>query len=151
MPTRVNSMTASHAGLGEIGCDLVQRSQWLVGKAAEAEGQDEGWADSCIERPSPRPDTRQNSCVGCELAATLDLRLFFTRQSAAGGATGHRPGKISGATTSTAQGWGVAAGLIAAASRRHAIKGDALAFCAAATKKTDVHSIQVCRMPCSQL
>lgn len=55
-----------------------------MGKAAEAEGQDEGWADSCIERPSPRLDTRQNSCVGCELAATLDLRLFFTRQSAAG-------------------------------------------------------------------
>jgi hypothetical protein len=35
---------------------------------------------------------------------------------------------------------GVAAGLIAAVSRRHAIKGAALAFCAAATEKTSVYS-----------
>lgn len=89
---------------------------------------------------SPRLDTSQNSCVGCKTrrnvgsAAVLRGKAQRECHQRAGPSKNLRRHGIDCPEL------GVTAGLIAAASRRHAIKGAALVFCAAATEKTDVYS-----------
>lgn len=96
------------------------------GKGSASRTADEGWADSCIERPSPRLEYEPKPV--CRLRSRRNVGSSAVLRGKAQREC-HKPsnGNLRRHGIDCPK-LGVAAGLIAAASRRHAIKGAALAF-----------------------